>query len=276
MHKHTKLTPTLRRGIYQAWLKGNSSMRRLADQYHVDKNVIKTVLVRGKIGDFTVHDSVNHRYRTIEYGLRRLSYAEKQLAKVIAKREKRANRYERKTPGEMVHGDTKRLPSINRPDRFRQPIIKAPVLYIAIDDYSRFLTADILPDKTMWSSAVFFESSALRLPFSMDMYYTDNGGEYRGNETHALVSACARLGVQQRYTKPNHPWTNGKAERVIQTITKEWFNKSKERFTSLDAMKQSLYEYVDWYNHERQHQSLNNLTPVQRLAQYYQQSGDNA
>jgi len=276
MHKNTKLTPSLRRDIYQKWSRGSISLRVLAKQYHVDKNIIKTVALRGKIGDFTVHDSTNHRYRTIEYGLKRLSYVEQQVGKKLAKREKRANRYERKIPGEMVHGDTKRFPNIYRPDKFRQTVIKAPVLYIAIDDHSRFLTADILPDKTMWSSAIFFESSALRMPFSIDMYYTDNGGEYKGNETHALVSTCARLGIQQRYTKPNHPWTNGKAERVIQTITKEWFNKYKHQFTSLEVMKQSLYEYVDQYNHERPHQSLNNLTPVQRLAQYYHQSGDNA
>jgi transposase InsO family protein len=276
MHKNTKLTPSLRRDIYEKWSRGSNSLRHLAEQYHVDKNIIKTVILRGKIGDFTVHDSVNHRYRTIEYGLKRLSYTERQVGKKLAKRERRANRYERKVPGEMIHGDTKRFPNIYRPDRFRQKIIKAPVLYIAIDDYSRFLTADILPDKTMWSSAIFFESSALRMPFSIDMYYTDNGGEYKGNETHALVSTCARLGIQQRYTKPNHPWTNGKAERVIQTITKEWFNKNKDQFTSLEIMRRSLYEYVDWYNHERKHQGLNNLTPAQRLSQYYHQSGDNA
>ena len=276
MHKNTKLTPNLRRDIYRSWSKGYSSLRSLALQYHVDKNIIKIVILRGKIGDFTIHDSTNHRYRTIEYGLRRLAYTERQVGKKLAKRERRANRYERRIPGEMVHSDTKRFPNINRPDRFRQPIIKAPVLYIAIDDYSRFLVADILPDKTMWSSAIFLESAALRLPFSMDVYYTDNGSEYKGNTTHALVATCARLGIQQKYTKPNHPWTNGKAERVIKTITEQWFNKNRDQFTSLETMKKSLYEYVDWYNHERPHQGINNLTPIQRLTQYYQQSGDNA
>jgi len=276
MHKSTKLTPSLRRSIYQIWSKSNVSLRKLADQYHVDKNIIKVVVLRGKIGDFTVHDSTNHRYRTIEYGLRRLSFAERQIAKKIDKRARRANRYEREAPGEMIHGDTKRFANIYRPDRFRQIIVKAPVLYIAIDDYSRFLTADILPDKTMWSSAIFFESTVLRLPFVVEMYYTDNGGEYKGNQTHALVSSCARLGIQQRFTRPKHPWTNGKAERVIQTIIKEWFKPNVKQFTSLEKMKQSLYQYVDWYNHERKHQSLNNLTPAQRLTQYYRQSGDNA
>ncbi len=275
MHKNTKLTPSLRRGIYLKWAKGNDSLRKLALQYHVDKNIIKTILVRGKIGDFTVHDSTNHRFRTIEYGLKRLAFAEQRIAKQVAKKERRNNRYEKKIPGEMVHGDTKRFPNIYKPGKFRQILIKAPTMFIAIDDHSRFLVADILPDKTMWSSAVFFESAALRMPFPIEIYFTDNGGEYKGNSSHALVSTCARLGIQQKYTRSRHPWTNGKAERVIKTLIAEWFNKNLHKFTSLEAMKQSLYEFVDWYNHERKHQGINNLTPVQRLAQFHQ-SGDNA
>ena len=78
MHKNTKLTPHLRREIYSVWLSNNKkdSLRTFARKYHVDKNIIKKVLVRGKLGDFTVHDSTNHRYRRIEYGLKRLQASE--------------------------------------------------------------------------------------------------------------------------------------------------------------------------------------------------------
>jgi transposase InsO family protein len=276
MHKFTKLTPTLRREVYQGWLTGKKSLRQLANQYHVDKNVVATVLLRGKIGDFTVHDSTNHRYRTIEYGLRRLAAVEQQLQVKIAKREKRNRRYEHQSPGEMVHGDTKRLPAIARPDKFRQTLVKSQVLYVAIDDYSRFLIADIMPDRTMWSSSIFLQTTALRLPMPIETHYSDNGGEYKGNSTHAFVAGCARLGIEQRFTRSNHPWTNGKAERVIKTLMTEWFRPNRRQFSTVADMKKSLYDYVDRYNHERPHQSLNNLTPAQRLAQYYTKSGDNA
>ena len=276
MHKNTKLTPSLRREIYQIWQNNNHSFRQLAKQYHVDKNIICKVIVRGKLGDFSVHDSTNHRYRTIEYGLKRLSVIERKLTVKIAKREKRKKRYEKSIPGEMVHGDTKRLPNICRPDRFRQIIIKAPVLFIWIDDYSRWLMADLLPNRTMWSSVIFLETMAVRSPFPVECHYSDNGGEYKGNNTHAFVAGCVRLGIEQRFTKPKHPWTNGKAERVIQTILKEWYRPNKATFKNIDEMKQSLYQYIDWYNHERKHQGINNLTPSQRLARYYLESGDNA
>lgn len=276
MHKHTRLTPSLRRDLYNHWQRKDISFRKLGKMYHVDKNIVRTVILRGRLGDFSVHDSTNHRYRTIEYGLKRLAIVEKDIRDKVQKRERRNKRYERMSPGELVHGDTKRFPNLYRKDRFRQIVIKSPVLYILIDDYSRFLMADILPDRTMWSSSLFMEVMSLRSPFPLECHFSDNGGEYKGNNTHAFVSTCKRLGIEQRFTKPYHPWTNGKAERVIKTIVYEWFIPNRDKFKNIEEVKKSLYEYVDWYNHQRKHQGINNLTPFQRLAQFYDQGGDNA
>ena len=153
----------------------------------MDKNIIKKILVRGKLGDFTVHDSTNHRYRRIEYGLKRLCISETRVKERLRKRRQRENRYERDIPGEMVHGDTKRIPSILKKDRFRQVIAKSEVLYIWIDDYSRWLMADLLPDRTMWSASVFLETMSLRAPFIIQCHFSDNGGEFKGKKTHAFV-----------------------------------------------------------------------------------------
>jgi hypothetical protein len=65
MHKNTKLTEVLRKEIYQKWVraKGVLSLRGLAVEYHVDKRVISRIIERGRGGDFSVHSSVNARYR---------------------------------------------------------------------------------------------------------------------------------------------------------------------------------------------------------------------
>lgn len=65
MHKNTKLTPVLRREIYEKWVrgKGSVSVRGLAVEYHVDKRVIGRIIERGRGGDFSVHKSTNARYR---------------------------------------------------------------------------------------------------------------------------------------------------------------------------------------------------------------------
>ncbi len=270
MHKHTKLTPSTRREIYGIWRHGHFSTRQLARTYHVDKQVIRRVLVRGRIGDFSVHDSANRRYRTVEYGLKRLLITERVVQKRLNKRNNHP-RYERSIPGELLHGDTKRLPAIKGlPPQQR----RREVLFVAIDDNSRFAAADILPDKTSEGAAVFLENTLLRLPFKVECHYSDNGGEYKGGSDHVFMAACKRFGLSQKFTQPYHPWTNGKAERLIKTIIYEWLRKNT--FKSHEERRASLYKFIDEYNHSRPHMSLGGKTPVQRLASCLKEVGDNA
>jgi transposase InsO family protein len=269
MHKYTKLTPSTRQELYHRWCKGGGSIRSLATSYHVDKHVVSRVILRGRLGDFTVHDSTNHRFRTLEYGLKRLSKVEA----IVQKRLDRhmVHRYERTIPGELLHGDTKRLPPITGlPGR----LLRREVLFVAIDDASRFLMADIMPDKTSWSASLFMENTLLRLPFTVECHYSDNGGEYKGGQDHVFRALCTRFGIEQRFTKPYHPWTNGKAERVIRTLLTEWLR--PQHFTSYDERRTALYQFVDYYNHQRPHMGINNLTPFQRLTALIDKSGDNA
>jgi len=42
---------------------------------------------------------------------------------------------------------------------------------------------------------------------------------YRSN---LFAQACQQLGFKHRFTRPYRPQTNGRAERFIQTITREW------------------------------------------------------
>lgn len=269
MHKNTKLTPVVRREVYDLWTTGEWSQRRLADEYHVDKRMIRTVLTRGRLGDFSVHDSTNHRYRTLEYGLKKLLKTQQRLQK---KAERQAiKRYEKSYPGEMVHADTKLLPRLTGETKHTS----RERLYVAIDDYSRTVVADILPNKSQESSAVFGAVALKRLPFDIHDWYTDRGTEWKGTVEHEFVQLLKDNGISQHFTKPRTPQTNGKAERVIRTLMEEWHR--KHRFSSRLERRQKLYQYVDHFNHERRHGSIQ-TTPMERLAEYARrlESGDNA
>jgi len=268
MHKHTKVPPTLRKEVYQRWI-GGKTQRSLADEYHVDKKIIGRIVVRGRLGDFSVHDSTNQRYRTIEYGLRKLFKTEQKLKK---RAERLAiQRYEKTYPGEMVHADTKLLPRLQGETKgtYRER------MYVALDDFSRTLVADILPDKSQESSAVFGEVTEERSPFDIRDWYTDRGTEWKGTKDHEFVAWCREHDITQHFTKPKTPKTNGKAERVIRTLMDEWHRKN--RFASRTERRYSLYGFVDFFNHERVHGTLG-MTPLEKLAQYSEsvQNGDNA
>jgi transposase InsO family protein len=213
---------------------------------------------------------MNRRYRTIEYGLKRLFATEVVIQKRLDRRNNHP-RYERSIPGELLHGDTKRLPSIRGLPARR---MRREVLFVAIDDNSRFAAADILPDKTSESASVFLENTLPRLPFKVDCHYSDNGGEYKGGSDHVFMATCKRFGLSQRFTQPYHPWTNGKAERFIKTIIYDWLRKNT--FKSYEERRVSLYKFIDEYNHTRPHMSLGGKTPSERLSSYLVETGDNA
>lgn len=263
MHKSTKLTSSVRRVIYEEWCRTGRSYRFLGRKWHVDKNVIRTVVTRGRMGDFTAHDSTNLRYRTVEYGLRRLSRTEDRVGRILERRIRRGIWTDRDEPGELVHFDSKALPRLRKDARIPTSIKPKEHLFVAIDDCTRWLYADILPERTGDAGAMFLELCAMRLPFPLQCHFSDNGSEFKGNMTHPVVSLCAQLGIRQKFTRPRHPWTNGKAERVIRTLLEEWL--VNRQWQSYEERRKALYRYVDWYNHRRPHMALGGKTPAEKL-----------
>jgi transposase InsO family protein len=89
---------------------------------------------------------------------------------------------------------------------------------------------------------------------------SDNGSAYISK---AFAKACCALGLKRIRTRPYTPRTNGKAERFIQTLCKEWayamaFQNSKERNNWLPR-------YLSIYNRLRKHSALGGRSPQQRL-----------
>jgi transposase InsO family protein len=189
------------------------------------------------------------------------------------------NRYERKRPGELIHIDVKKLGRILKPGhrvtgnrrgqakthRNGKPVRLAgwEFVHIAIDDHSRLAYAEVLAHERgetavgfLRRAVAFFASHAIAVQRVM----TDNGSPYR-SAVHAL--ACRELGLRHLRTKPYRPRTNGKAERFIQTMLREWaygrvFATSAERTAALPS-------WLERYNWRRPHGSLGHRPPASRL-----------
>lgn len=260
MHKNTKLLPYQRREAYRRWREGDS-VTELAKYYRVSRKTLYEVFKKAKLEVFENYSSKNMRFRTIEYGLKKIRKTEIKLEKKIAKRELRLNRYVKKYPGEMVHTDSSFLPrisgeAITTPKEF---------LYIFIDDYSRTLFADILPDQTSYSAAIVLDEAITMMPFKIECIYSDNGKEFKG----AFKALCKRYNIPQLFTRPYRPQTNGKAERVIKTIKGIL---AKHNFISREERRRILYAIVRHYNHIRPHQSLGGMSPFNYLQKYIEET----
>lgn len=261
IHKKTRLTPIQRKELSNDYYKQHIRVCDLIRKYHITAPTVYKIIHRARDNDYSVHKSINKRFQCLEYGLKRLAKIEKKLEEKL---KKKARRYNKKYPGEMVHGDTKRLPLL----KGESPKEKHEYMFVGIDDYSRELYAAILPDKTQYSSEKFLKQVLTECPYTIEQYYTDNGLEYKGNpEHHAFVKLCKENKIEQRFTKVKCPQTNGKAERVIRTIMDMWHRKIQ--FKSRQHRKTELIRFVNFYNTVKPHKGINNLTPLEQLINYF-------
>jgi transposase InsO family protein len=90
---------------------------------------------------------------------------------------------------------------------------------------------------------------------------TDNGGCC---VSRVFQQACREHEVRHLRTRPYRPpQTNGKAERFIQTLLREWAYSRPNR-TSNQRRKQ-LDPWLRYYNRERPHSALNANPPYERI-----------
>ena len=179
-------------------------------------------------------------------------------------------RYERATPGELVHLDTKKLGRFRHAghrahgDRKRHSRgIGWEYCHVAIDDHSRLAYLEVLPDETGESCTAFWER-ALRFyrrhGIEVQRVMTDNGSGYRSTLFNAVL--CAH-GARHLYTRPYTPKTNGKAERMVQTLLREWaygrpYRSSRHR-------SHALRPWLAHYNRRRPHGGIGGRPPLSRV-----------
>lgn len=181
-------------------------------------------------------------------------------------------RYEKQIPGEMAHTDVKKIRKIK--GDYNQKRYEA----LLIDDCTRIAYAEIIEDKTAKTLSSFLKSG---VKFFKDEYniefkslLSDNGPEFttrnrKNLSLHLFEATLKSLGIKHKYTKPYHPQTNGKAERMWRTLDIEFYR--KQWFFSPQHREQELKIWIDKYNKFRHHLGIKGLTPVQKLIQLRRQ-----
>ena len=179
-------------------------------------------------------------------------------------------RYEHKHPGDLLHLDIKGMARFaevsQRADGRLRGKRKHPgfcALHIAIDDHSRVAFTQMLPDQKAETTIGFLRDATrffAQRNVQIRALLTDNGSAYR---SHRFRAACEQMQLKHRRTRPYTPRTNGKAERFIQTALREWAY--AEHWCSSEERDAQLQPWVDFYNHQRPHGSLDYKPPISRL-----------
>lgn len=182
-------------------------------------------------------------------------------------------RYERARAGEIVHLDIKKLGRFaraghrvtgeRRNHRRAWRGIGADYIHVAIDDATRVAYVEILPDETGASAAGFVERALAWLRaerIDVERVMTDNGPPY---VSKAFAAALGHHNVRHLRTRPYTPRTNGKAERFIQTLLREWAY--VKAYASSGRRNRALAPFIEHYNRRRPHASLAGKSPADAL-----------
>jgi len=180
-------------------------------------------------------------------------------------------RYQRDRPGELLHLDIKKLARFKRVghritgDRRGQSRGAGwEYAHVAIDDASRLAYVEVLANEQADTTAgflrralAFFRANGIR---RIQRVMTDNGPAYL---SHVFAELCQRRGLRHLRTRPFMPKTNGKAERFIQTILREWAYARAYHSSRLRTA--ALARWLTHYNHRRPHGALDGQTPISRV-----------
>ncbi len=138
-----------------------------------------------------------------------------------------------------------------------------------IDDHSRMCVTARLMARERTRAVCDGLRQALATYGPPQQILTDNGKVFTGRFHHPPVEVlfdaiCREHGIEHLLTQPRSPTTTGKIERFHRSMRAEFLS-DKKAFPNLKAAQQALDEWVDYYNNERPHQSLDMATPAQRF-----------
>lgn len=178
-------------------------------------------------------------------------------------------RYEWPTAGDLLHLDIKTLAQIvqeghriHGDPRRRSRGAGWEYVHVAVDDHSRIAYVEVLTDQQGPTCAAFLARAVAWFAargITIRRVLTDNGPGYRSRD---FRTTTVRLAVTHKRTRAYRPRTNGKAERFIQTLLREWayvvsYGTSHQR-------RQRLRRYLAFYNRHRPHAGLNYEVPWSR------------
>ena len=180
-------------------------------------------------------------------------------------------RYEWPCPGNLLHMDTKRHARFVVPghavtgDRTKNSKGAGfEYVHVIVDDCSRLAYAEVCDDERGDTVTAFTERALdwfLDHGIVAERLLTDNAWAYtKNNKLRELLEDRAIL---HKRTRPYTPRTNGKVERLHQTMDREWargltYNSSADRRTALQ-------HWLNHYNERRRHSAISNRPPITRV-----------
>src|SRR3954452_12405438 len=133
-------------------------------------------------------------------------------------------------------------------------------LFVAIDRTSKFAFVQLVEKANRVTASAFLVGLVEAVPYKIHTVLTDNGIQFRlpprhangptaRYTTHMFDLRCREHGIEHRFTKINHPWTNGQVERMNRTIKDATVK--RYHYDDHNQLRRHLADFVDAYNFGR-------------------------
>lgn len=130
--------------------------------------------------------------------------------------------------------------------------------YTAIDDCTRYKILALFKRRSAKETLEFIDQVLNKIPFPIQRIQTDRGQEFFAYDVQEYLK---KHKIKFRPIRPASPHLNGKVERSQRTDLDEFYNSVDLKDLKLT---EKLNEWEKYYNYNRSHGSLKNLTPFEK------------
>jgi len=92
---------------------------------------------------------------------------------------------------------------------------------------------------------------------NLELFHSDQGTQYTSYEFGSTLRA---LNIKQSFSNPGTPYDNAVIESFYSIIKREEIY--RRVYVNYDEIKNSISEYIDFYNNKRPHKTLGYLSPT--------------
>jgi len=170
-------------------------------------------------------------------------------------RKKGKRRFERIEPMDMVQMDLMYY-TLKKNRRF--------YLISVLDDYSRYILSHKITTSQTKDKVIDTLKSAVEKHGAPRQVLTDRGSQFHAwKGMSQFDKLLSKMNIEHVLTSPQSPQTIGKIESWHRNIQRELF--SQKEFGSVEAVRDAVADYVEYYNHERVHMGIDYSTPADRF-----------
>lgn len=109
-----------------------------------------------------------------------------------------------------------------------------------------------------------------RQPVPGLIHHSDRGSQYAAHDYRDITAVCGMLTSMSR---KGNCWDNAAMESANGTLKVECVN--RQNYATRQQARQDVLEFIGYYNHDRAHSSLGNLTPVEFEQAWLANQGQN-